>query len=162
MNCIYIINNFDIFIIMEIRQATCLDIKDIKQINMDSLPVYYNHKEYINFILDNDTFVLVSMQDSTITGYIIAKMYTKRRLHIITFSVSEKYRRQGVGSELIKESIKIAKKKYKVKKVTLFVKKSYILAINFYEKNEFIKKELLRHYYGQGDDGYYMVKILKK
>ena len=148
---------------MQIRLATCLDIKDIRQINMDSLPVYYNHKEYINFILDNDTFVLVSLQDSIITGYIIAKMYTRRRLHIITFSVNEKYRRKGIGSELIKETIKNAKdKKYKVKKVTLFVKKSNKLAINFYEKNEFMKKELLKNYYGQGDDGYYMVKILKK
>ena len=146
---------------LSIERAICADIKDIHIINKESLPVYYDHDDYIRFVLDKRCYLLKAIVDNKIIGYILGKMYTDNRLHIMTFAINSDYRSKGYGSKLIDEIEKIVREERDINQITLYVKESFKNAIRFYIKNGFITEKRMRHYYGKNDHGYKMKKILK-
>ena len=77
--------------------------------------------------------------------------------HIVSVAVSREYRKAGIGTELIKHSMK-GMAEYGAKEFFLEVRRTNEAAIKAYEKLGFDVKRVLKGYYRDGEDAYLMVK----
>ncbi len=81
--------------------------------------------------------------------------------HLVSIAVREQYRRMGVGSRLLEETIGAMMDVYKTDSIYLEVRISNTPAIRLYEKYGFRKARIIKGYYSDGEDAYVMVKRLK-
>jgi ribosomal-protein-alanine N-acetyltransferase len=81
--------------------------------------------------------------------------------HLISIAVLEPYRGRGIGSALLRETIRVLREVYDVESIYLEVRVSNSVAIRLYEKFGFVKARRIRGYYMDGEDAYVMVLRLK-
>ena len=96
-----------------------------------------------DYLKDNNKRILVADSNNVVIGYLSLELYKDDNYsYIDDFCIEEKYRRKGIGSSLIDESIKITKN-YKINNVRLHVFSFNKNAFNLYKKYEFkeISKE---------------------
>lgn len=114
----------------------------------------------------SDTFMLdnflgfVAEEDGEIVGY-IALTYCLEEAEINIIAVSEKFRKKGIASELLKKT-QTALLKLGVKKLFLEVRRSNEPAQSLYEKNGFTYIGVRPGYYKGVEDALIMSKILKR
>ncbi len=80
--------------------------------------------------------------------------------HLVSIAVKPGYRRRGIGSMLLGETLRVMKNVYSVDAIYLEVRVSNIPAISLYEKYGFKKARRIRGYYRDGEDAFVMVKRL--
>ncbi len=102
---------------------------------------------------DNAFFKSVVYFDNGIKGIIVYD-FIYDRIEIEYIIVSPDYRKKGVGTLLLKSI-----ENNNVKNITLEVKESNVVAINFYKKNGYKIEAMRKNYYGN-KDGYLMLKEL--
>ena len=78
----------------------------------------------------------------------------------MSIAVRPGYRRLGVGSALMSETVRVMKEIYGVESIFLEVRVSNIQAIRLYEKFGFVKVRRIKGYYRDGEDAFVMVKRL--
>lgn len=81
--------------------------------------------------------------------------------HLISIAVLPEYRRKGVASALLAETINVMKNIYGVDSIYLEVRVSNHPAIRLYEKFGFKKVRRIRSYYRDGEDAFVMVRRIK-
>ncbi|MEM4559736.1 MAG: N-acetyltransferase [Acidilobaceae archaeon] len=81
--------------------------------------------------------------------------------HLVSIAVRAPYRRMGIGSKLLEETIRVLREVYNVDSIYLEVRVSNEPAIRLYEKFGFKKARIIKGYYSDGEDAYIMVKRLK-
>ena len=80
------------------------------------------------------------------------------RIEIDNFFVDENYRNQGIGKKLLSYLVVIGINNHVIN-ITLEVRKSNEVAINFYKKNGYKIVSTRKNYY-KDEDGYLMLKEL--
>jgi ribosomal-protein-alanine N-acetyltransferase len=81
--------------------------------------------------------------------------------HLISIAVLKDYRRLGIGSALLENTINAMRNVYKTASLYLEVRVSNIPAIILYEKYGFRKARVIKQYYRDGEDAYVMVLRLR-
>ncbi len=84
-----------------------------------------------------------------------------RVAHLISIAVLEEHRGRGLGSRLLRRTIKIARERYHADSIYLEVRVSNVRAIKLYEKFGFRKVRIIPEYYRDGEDAFVMVLRLK-
>ena len=113
--------------------------------------------ESLNYQLSADSFnnkflkVLLYIDDEVRGVIVYTHIYDRAEIEYIC--VLDKYRKQGIGTSLIK----YIEDNKDIKNITLEVKKSNEIAINFYKKNGFRIAATRKNYYN-GEDAYLMIK----
>lgn len=114
--------------------------------------------ETFNYKITEDTFsnpffkCLVYFED-VIKGVVVYD-FLYDRVEIEYICVDNQYKKLGIGTKLLKEIEKL-----NIKNITLEVKESNEIAINFYKKNDFKIVAIREKYYGN-ENGYLMIKEL--
>lgn len=135
-----------------IRKANIADAKEINAIDskifVDALGL-----EFIESDLRFNPFAnyLVYEMDNKIVGYIMS--WISDNTAILNFGVLEEYRCKGIGDALFTEVLNAS-----VGMMTLEVRVSNTVAINFYEKRGFKKHLIRKNYYSNGEDAILMVR----
>ena len=128
-----------------------LELNDLDKLN--ELLSTFNYK-LTSEKLKNNEFLNILIYDD-FKGAIVYD-YIYDRIEIEYVIVDKKYRRLGIASELLNF---IEKKHSNIKNITLEVKESNNIAINFYKKNGFEKTVRRKNYY-ENEDGILMIKKL--
>lgn len=150
----------------KIKKATPSDSQAIHEVNKECLPLYYQPFEINNMINSKDHLILIvkNNKQNKIAGFLLSQ-YQENRCHILSFGVSEIYRKQGFGTQLINSM-----KEYicnRAEMISLYVHVENEIAINFYKKNGFEINKTIENYYGKkignyvSQDAYFMIKKLK-
>lgn len=116
-------------------------------------------KEFKNNYLKDNPFTkwYIYELNNEIVGFInIDIIYEKAEIEYIY--VVEKWRKNKVATKLLEKAEKDLINK-RVSTITLEVNVNNFSAIKFYEKNEYKKINIRKHYYGN-DDAYLMLKEL--
>ena len=116
-------------------------------------------KEFKNNYLKDNPFTkwYIYELNNEIVGFInIDIIYEKAEIEYIY--VVEKWRKNKVATKLLEKAEKDLINK-RVSTITLEVNVNNFRAIKFYEKNEYKKINIRKHYYGN-DDAYLMLKEL--
>ncbi|MCE7733711.1 MAG: GNAT family N-acetyltransferase [Candidatus Heimdallarchaeota archaeon] len=85
-------------------------------------------------------------------GYILAGIESSNNLYIFSLAIKETFEKQGWGSKLLNSVITKAKNNG-ITHINLHVEINNSTAQNLYQKFGFTRNELVKNYYGPGNDG---------
>lgn len=139
----------------EIRTFRHEDLDQVREIEKASFPDPYSSLVFRLLELKVGEGFIVAKEDR-IVGYAISEIIGERG-HIISMAVSPESRRSGIGSALLRESIR--RLEPKVHEVYLEVGVRNEAAIRLYEKFSFEKTgETIERYYPGGEDAMVMAR----
>lgn len=144
---------------MIIRDFRRQDIKRVLEIETASFRDPYPSSILID-IYNLGAGFLVALKDNLIVGYIIFWIRFEDEGHIISLAVDRKYRRKGIGCELLENAMKIFKK-FNIKEIKLEVRAGNQGAREFYKNLGFKEKKILEGYYEDNEDAVVMNKVLE-
>lgn len=150
---------------INIRLAIGKDAKDIHKCNKLSLPVVYDARDYVLYILDKTHYTSVITVNEKVVGYLLARRETFRQTlkgHIMSFAIIEEYRSKGLGKKILDYSCEEIRNKFNVDNITLNVMVSNKRAVGFYKREGFRKFQKLPKYYGKKKHGLMMLKKYEK
>ena len=128
-----------------IREITDKDLFEVNQL----LQIF--NVEYSS--LNDFTKIVVYEKNNKIVGALVYSLIYYR-IEIEYIVVSDEYKRFGIGTKLLKY---IEKKG--ITNITLEVRESNTVAINFYKKNGYEVAAIRKNYY-KNENGYLMIKNL--
>ncbi|GAC1511356.1 MAG: hypothetical protein NVS1B6_17880 [Steroidobacteraceae bacterium] len=134
----------------------------LDQLCFDPL-IAYSRAE-LDFFINRPSSMTIVARDTAseaepLAGFIIVDHERPKSGHIITVDVLERYRRQGVGTDLMREAERrsIAAKR---RAILLEVAVANHVARRFYERHGYIVLRKLPDYYKRGGDAFLMGKNL--
>lgn len=138
--------NNDCFTGVIIRPMETDDLEKILTIEKQSFTDPWTYDIFYNELNQNKyaKYFLLEKDKETI-GY-LGLWYKKTSFHITNIAILDKFRRKGYGGKLLKFVDKIAKI-YKIKKISLEVRKSNYIAQSMYKKYGYKSKRLSKNYY---------------
>ncbi|TFG28471.1 MAG: N-acetyltransferase [Promethearchaeota archaeon] len=152
-----------------VRKCTFDDLEFVKEVNEKELPEDYPFFFYKS-ILDNypESFLVACSKDddNKVIGYVmwrIERTPSKDSLrlvnkgHLVSIAVSQGYRRLGIASTLLNESMPEIKK-HNIDEYVLEVRVSNYGAISLYQRFYFKTEGIKKKYYRDGENAYYMVR----
>lgn len=145
---------------MIIREFKRPDIKRVLEIETEAFNDPYPPSILID-IYNLGAGFLVAQYDNIVVGYIIFWIRYEDEGHIISLAVDGKYRKKGIGKELVNYAINIFEK-CSVREIKLEVRIKNEGARKFYIKMGFGEKEVLKKYYEDGEDAVIMKKEVKE
>ncbi|MBY8988736.1 MAG: GNAT family N-acetyltransferase [Candidatus Lokiarchaeota archaeon] len=148
-----------------IRRCTQEDLEAVIEVNEIELPEDYPYFFYKS-ILDNypEPFLVACNDIGKIIGYImwrvektpaIHSLKLLNKGHLVSIAVLKEYKRLGVATALLANSMKNLKM-YKIDEFVLEVRVSNYTAINLYKKFNYITNSIKEKYYRDGENAYYM------
>ena len=118
--------------------------------------IAYSRAEIRSFLSRPGAIALAAEAGGALVGFAIAER-RGRRGHIVTIDIAADSRRRGLGRRLFAELLRRLEAAG-ARHIRLEVDVRNAAAIRFYEKLGFERTRTLRSYYGQGLDGYEMVR----
>ena len=145
--------------VLIIRKFRPTDMFSVIKLASETLTEQYNPSLFNFFYESYPKGFIVAEKANKIIGFIIGVKTINYSSRILMLSVSEKNRRQKIGSSLLIEFLKIMSNE-KVKNIELEVRTDNKKAINFYMKHGFKIKGRIREFYQDGKSAYTMLKEL--
>ncbi|MEM1583947.1 MAG: ribosomal protein S18-alanine N-acetyltransferase [Nitrososphaerota archaeon] len=152
------------------REASEKDLIAVMNINRICLPENYTYGFFEMILHSYPKSFLVAEIDGHIAGYIMCRVerilsrFQRFKIskagHVISIAVLPEYRKIGIASSLLKNAMKVLREVYGCSEIFLEVRVSNIPAINLYEKIGFIKVDIIKKYYIDGEDAYVMAREL--
>jgi len=138
------------------RFASLSDIFAIREIEKKSFSIPYSLGFLKHLLSTPQHFTIVAIYKEKIIGYVICRLESVGKGHIISLAVDPEYRGRGIGTKLMTRAIEILKAK-RCTYIYLEVRKSNYVAINLYKKLGFKIAGHIPLYYSDGEDAYIMV-----
>lgn len=143
---------------MQFESLLYKDLIAVQQLNISNLPENYTMGYYIYHVTKFHGLNFVCRERGQIIGYILGKFDGDDVGHIASICVDPKHRRRGIASALLGKVMEVFSG---VSRVTLKVRVSNVIAIDFYRRRGFIAGEKIDEYYGDGEDAYTMYLNIK-
>lgn len=137
---------------MIVRTVKPDDIHKIMELEYQNFDYPYP-PNLINFLYEfhRDTF-LVAEIDRDLIGFVIGIVQRKEG-HILAIAIRDGYKKQGIGTYLMKKLIKVYEKNG-IFRLKLEVRASNIAALTMYKNLGFKITNRLKNYYENGEDGF--------
>jgi len=142
-----------------LRRCKEKDLNQVLQIERICFKHPYDYFTFLYFLMKEPEGFYVAEENGCIVGYVISSVRGSKGT-IISIAVILEFRRKGIGSKLMKESLDFLSKR--VDHVELQVKINNIEAISFYRKFGFEEIGLIPNYYPDGEDALVMSKKIQK
>jgi ribosomal-protein-alanine N-acetyltransferase len=142
---------------MEIRDLMESDINKVMEIENLCFVAPWKKEDILRELKDNKfATLLVATVNEEVVGY-VDFWVTFDSATICQIAVHPNYQRQHIGSLLLEEVLKECYAK-KVLTITLEVRESNSIGINFYTKHGFNQFLVKPNYYSNGENAIYMMK----
>lgn len=147
---------------MIIREVREKDLPSVCEIEASSFGEDAFSQSYLKMLMSayKGSF-LVAQIGGAVVGYVVAAIERGGIGHIVSIAVHPKYRRRGIGTELLKALTDTLQSK-ELSAVWLEVRQSNKAAIRLYGRIGFEVIGRIRGYYSDGEDAIIMSKTLKR
>ena len=152
-----------------LRRFKSSDLERVMYINRVCLPENYSEFFFMDLYQRFPETFIVAEEDGEVVGYVMCRIETgvpnfkllgiTRKGHVISIAVLPKHQREGIGYELMQESMR-SMVNYKAKECYLEVRESNVPAVNLYKKMGFEITRTIRGYYADGENAYVMARNL--
>lgn len=142
-----------------ISEMILSDLDDISSIITTEFDDFWNASTLESELKNPFSKYIVAKIENEIVGF-AGVIDTVDRLEITNIVVKKNFRKNGIGNELLKNLIKLAKENEKTE-ITLEVNNINLPAIKLYEKNGFKNVGIRKKYYNNTDDANIMTLKLK-
>ncbi len=144
---------------LTVRHVQASDIIPVIALAYETLPERYNPAIFNQFYEASPDGFFVALNNTSIIGFLIGIRTTPITARVLMLSVQERHRKQGIGRALLKAFLS-EMKEHQIKRCDLEVRTTNHSAVEFYKKQGFILREILPHFYQNGEDAYNMTKEL--
>ena len=122
------------------------DLKKVLEIEKKSFPVPWTYDLFFSELIRNRyARYFVLEKDNEVVGY-LGLWHKGSSFHITNIAIAEKLRRKGYGEKFLKFIEKIAAT-YRIKKISLEVRRSNYIAQDMYRKYGYKVIRFLKNYY---------------
>lgn len=131
------------------------DFEQIAIIERDSFEYPWLADDFYLKLCQHNIVCYVVEHNGFVVAYTIIKYYRKH-IEICSLAVARQFRRQKIASliiNMLKIKLQLECRNY----ISAYVSDRNLFAHLFLWKNKFLAKRVLRDYYAQGHDAYYMV-----
>lgn len=139
---------------MIIREFRPNDLRRVHEIEHMAFSHPYD-VEILKQLFDFGAGFLVAQIENYVVGYILFWIIEEDKGHIISLAVDQNFKRQKIGSNLIKKAITIFTN-FNIFKITLEVRTENKEAVNFYKSIGFKLIKKVANYYEDGSDAFKM------
>lgn len=139
-----------------IRKFKPTDTFSVIKLASITLTENYNPSIFTYFYETNPETFIVAEINHKIIGFIVG-IPMNNNLKVLMISVNQQYRKQKIGTSLIKQITEKAKIQ-NIKKIDLEVKTDNRTAIQFYKKQGFKVTNIIKEFYQNKEDAYSMEK----
>lgn len=143
---------------MLIRRCKQKDLNEVLRIERICFKHPYDYSTFLYFLIKCADGFYVAEENNQIVGYIISSVEGDKGT-LVSVAVLPEFRRRGIGSRLMEESMNFFSSK--VDYVELQVRVSNVEAISFYKKFGFEETGLIPNYYIDGEDALIMSKKIR-
>ncbi len=145
-----------------IRPAIALDVRqmwEIDQACFDPDIAYSMDIFYLHLLVNRDPAFVACESSGKIVGFLLTSQDKRRGGQVVTIDILPPWRRQGLGSKLIKLGEE-AMRGRGAKKMALQTDVGNASAISFYGKHGYKNVKTLKNYYSHGKHAYQFEKPL--
>ena len=145
-----------------VRDAVSSDFPTLLSIDKASFPpgIAYDSAELDYFMRRQGARTLVAELDSEIAGFILLEIVARRKCAtLVTLDILDRFRRRGLATKLLAHSEEILRDQ-QIARYDLQVDVHNSRANAFYVKHGFHTVWTIPKYYANGNDAYFMSKLL--
>ncbi|EIJ89578.1 N-terminal acetyltransferase B complex catalytic subunit [Nematocida parisii] len=141
------------------KEFTALDLLDLNLPNLDENTCSFSPDFYLRYLSNHSDYCLSVSSSGNAIGYIIGNYGTYKDTkalysHVTALSISQEFRRHGIGRNLL-QMYDLNAKKGKSKFIDLFVRVSNNVAVNFYKKCGYVVHKTIEKYYTEPEEDAY-------
>jgi len=146
--------------VLQIRRVQPEDLFAVIKIAHESLPERYQPTIFNTFYESFPQGFLIALKHHKIVGFLVGIKTHDTIAKILMISVNNNYRKQGIGSALIKNFLQ-GMLSQNIRLVDLEVRTNNKIALAFYKKHGFDIQETITGFYQKGEDAYSMRQVLQ-
>jgi ribosomal-protein-alanine N-acetyltransferase len=140
-----------------IRWMIRRDMADVLAIESDSFEFPWCENDFLRCLRQRNCIGMVAERDNKVVGFMIYELH-KSRLHILNFAVSSRYRRAGVGSQMISKLVgKLSTERRN--RILLEVRETNLAAQIFFRSSGFRAVSVLRQFYEDTPEDAYLMQF---
>jgi len=141
---------------VHIRWMIRRDMPEVLDIETESFEFPWMEEDFIRCLRQRNCIGMVAEHEDRVVGFMIYELH-KNRIHALNFAVAEKYRRQGVGSQMVAKLIaKLSAQRRS--RILLEVRETNLAAQLFFRENGFRAVSVLRAYYEDTPEDAYLMQ----
>jgi ribosomal-protein-alanine N-acetyltransferase len=131
------------------------DMPEVLQTEQDSFEFSWTEEDFLRCLRQRNCIGMVAEQGERVVGFMIYELH-KQKLHILNFAVHPRFRRSGVGGQMVSKLISKLSS-HRRTRITLEVRESNLSAQLFFRQQGFKGVRVLRAFYeDSGEDAYLM------
>jgi ribosomal-protein-alanine N-acetyltransferase len=147
------------------KQAVCVhirwmirrDMPEVLEIENENFEFPWLEEDFIRCLRQRNCIGMVAEFDEQVVGFMIYELH-KTRLHILNFSVSDDFRRRGVGAQMVDKLISKLSPQRRTR-IMLEVRETNLEAQLFFKTMGFRAVSVLRDYYEDTTEDAYLMQF---
>ena len=143
---------------VHIRWMIRRDMLEVLDIEQMSFEFPWLEEDFIRCLRQRNCIGMVAEYGDQVIGFMIYELH-KSRLHILNFAVSNQFRLQSIGQQMIDKLVsKLSSQRRR--RITLEVRETNLAAQLFFKANGFRATSVLRSYYEDSPEDAYVMQYL--
>lgn len=143
---------------VQVRWMIRRDMSEVLKVEKESFEFPWNEEDFLCCLRQRNCIGMVAEYEGRVIGFMIYELF-QSRMHIMSFAVASRYRRCGVGAEMIGKLInKLAQQRRTA--ITLEIRETNLPAQLFFQKQGFLATSVLRNHYEDTDEDAYAMEYL--
>jgi len=133
------------------------DMPEVLAIEHESFEFNWTEEDFLACLRQRNCIGMVAEMDDQVVGFMIYELH-KNRLHVLNFAVAGRFRRQGIGSQMV---TKLAGKlsQQRRSRILLEVRETNLAAQLFFRTNGFRAVSVLRGFYDDTPEDAYVMQF---
>jgi [ribosomal protein S18]-alanine N-acetyltransferase len=141
---------------VHIRWMIRRDMSEVLDIETGSFEFPWSEDDFVRCLRQRNCIGMIAEHEDRIVGFMIYELH-KSRLHILNFAVSARYRRSGVGSQMVTKLVGKLSTQRRTR-ITLEVRETNLAAQLFFRAQGFRAVSVLRDYYEDTPEDAYVMQ----
>ncbi len=141
---------------IQIRWMIRRDMVEALAIEKESFEFPWSEEDFIRCLRQRNCIGMVAELDDQVVGFMIYELH-KYRLHVLNFAVAGRFRRHGIGSQMITKLVgKLSQQRRS--RLLLEVRETNLAAQLFFRTNGFKAVSVLRGFYDDTPEDAYVMQ----
>jgi ribosomal-protein-alanine N-acetyltransferase len=142
---------------IHIRWMIRRDMAEVIAIETESFEFPWSEEDFVRCLRQRNCIGMVAEMDDQVVGFMIYELH-KNRLHVLNFAVADRYRRLGIGSQMV---AKLAGKlsDQRRNRILLEIRETNLPAQLFFRANGFRAVSVLHEFYEDTPEDAYLMQF---
>jgi [ribosomal protein S18]-alanine N-acetyltransferase len=142
---------------VHIRWMIRRDFAEVLAIENEGFEFPWSEEDFIHCLRQRNCIGMIAEIDDAVAGFMIYELHA-RRLHVLNFAVAARFRRQGVGGQLIAKLVsKLSQQRRS--RILLEVRETNLAAQLFFRAAGFKAVSVLRDFYHDTPEDAYVMQL---